>query len=92
MGISDNELESIKNQYIESREKYYKILGVSRSATKKEIKSKYRQLITQYHPDKVIAKGLPEDFVDFANQRLKSINEAYNYIKCLYIVRITASK
>ncbi|HOK40485.1 MAG TPA: TerB family tellurite resistance protein [bacterium] len=79
--ISETEYESIKSQFIKEKDKYYKILGLTKEATNEEIKAKYRELITQYHPDKIMAKGLPEDFVEFANQRLKAINEAYDKIK-----------
>lgn len=79
--ISPEEFESIKSRFIDITDKYYKILGVSSTATDEEIKKQYRHLITQYHPDKIIAKGLPEDFVEFANERIKVINDAYNKIK-----------
>lgn len=47
---------------------YYKILGVSRSATPEEIKRAYRKLAREYHPDKNKAKG--------AEDKFKEINEA----------------
>ncbi|TXI09201.1 MAG: J domain-containing protein, partial [Rhizobium sp.] len=47
---------------------YYKILGVSRSATADEIKKAYRKLAREFHPDKNKAKG--------AEDRFKEINEA----------------
>lgn len=48
---------------------YYKILGVSKNATKDEIKKAYRKLAVKYHPDK--AKGNKE-----AEEKFKEINEA----------------
>ncbi|HVT35220.1 MAG TPA: DnaJ C-terminal domain-containing protein [Nevskiaceae bacterium] len=47
---------------------YYKVLGVSRTASEDEIKRAYRKLARQYHPDKNKAKGAEEKF--------KEINEA----------------
>ena len=45
------------------------------------IKKKYRNIIKDYHPDRIQGKGLPEDFIDFANKKLTDFNEAYNEIK-----------
>jgi DnaJ like chaperone protein len=62
-------------------EKYYKILECSPGADFKEVKRKYRKKAKEFHPDNVISKGLPEEFVDFAEQEFKKINEAYEKIK-----------
>lgn len=52
-----------------SKETYYEVLGVSRTATEDDIKKAYRALAREYHPD--VNKG-PE-----AEERFKKINEAY---------------
>ena len=51
---------------------YYEVLGVSRNATKEEIKRAYRRLARQYHPD---VNKSPE-----AEERFKEINEAYEVL------------
>ncbi|MFC7049017.1 TerB family tellurite resistance protein [Emcibacter nanhaiensis] len=58
----------------------YVVLGVERSATDQEIKARYRQLIKEHHPDLLIAKGVPEEFIEVANEKLAAINEAYDNI------------
>lgn len=45
---------------------FYKILGLSRDATTKEIKKAYRQLSLQYHPDKNKEEGAAEKFAEIA--------------------------
>ena len=55
-------------------------LGVTKDNTDKEIKHAYRQLISQYHPDKLIGQGLPEDMIALATEQAKEIQLAYDLI------------
>ena len=59
----------------------YEVLGVAREATDSEVKSAYRKLIHENHPDKLMAQGLPQEFIDLANEKMASINAAYDAIK-----------
>ena len=59
---------------------YYKILGVLPSATGVEIKKAWRKMVLEFHPDKVQGSGLSQDFIDFASEKLRKINEAYEEI------------
>lgn len=54
------------------------ILGVSANSSKEEIKRAYRRLMSQHHPDKLIAKGLPEEMVQMATRRSQEIRAAYD--------------
>ena len=70
-----------KNQGSISKEKDpYEVLGCSRDDSTAEIKKKYRKLVKEYHPDRIISKDLPDDFVKFANKRFKEIQDAYEKI------------
>ena len=62
-------------------QRYYNLLGASKEDSFNDIQNKYRKIIKDYHPDKIQGKGLPEDFIEFANKKLKDFNEAYNEIK-----------
>ena len=58
----------------------YKILGVSKDASKGDIKKAYRKLMSQHHPDKLIAKGLPPAMMEAAKEKTQDIQAAYDLI------------
>lgn len=58
----------------------YAFLGVDANADAKEIKKAYRKLISQHHPDKLIAKGLPENMIKLATEKTQKIQKAYEHI------------
>ena len=59
----------------------YAVLGLTRNATDDEIKQTYRNLVREHHPDRLVAKGMPEEFVERANKTLAAINVAYDRIE-----------
>ena len=59
----------------------YLILGVAHDAEDDEIKRTYRKLIRENHPDRLIAQGLPQEFVDLGTEKMAHINEAYDRIE-----------
>ena len=59
----------------------YKALGVTENHTDQEIKRAYRKLMSQYHPDKLIGQGMPQDMVAMATEQAKEIQLAHDLIK-----------
>jgi DnaJ like chaperone protein len=59
----------------------YGVLGLNRRASDEEVKKTYRRLIREHHPDTLIAKGLPKNFIEVANQKMAAINAAYDQIE-----------
>jgi DnaJ like chaperone protein len=59
----------------------YSALGVTPSSTEVEIKRAYRKLMSENHPDKLAAKGLPEAMRKLAEERAREINVAYDLIR-----------
>jgi DnaJ like chaperone protein len=58
----------------------YTILGVTREMSNDEIRAAWRKLVRDNHPDRLIAQGLPEEFVSLANEKLATINAAYDKV------------
>jgi len=59
----------------------YAALGVTPDTSAADIKRAYRKLISQNHPDKLAARGLPESMRAVAEERSREINSAYDLIK-----------
>lgn len=59
----------------------YQVLGVSESASNHEIKKAYRKLMSEHHPDKLAAKGVPEEMIRMATEKTAEISKAYDMIK-----------
>lgn len=59
----------------------YRLLGVDESASDAELKKTYRRLMSQHHPDKLVAKGLPEQMIKDATEKTQQIKAAYELIR-----------
>lgn len=58
----------------------YEVLGVKRSDDNDTIKAAWRKLVRENHPDKLVAQGMPQEFIDQANEKLANINAAYDRV------------
>ncbi len=90
--ISDSELEQIENLVRAgihhrqqpsgmSLDEAYAVLGVTRKSSNPEVKKAYRRLMSQHHPDKLVAKGLPEEMMKLAKEKTQEIKAAYERVK-----------
>lgn len=59
----------------------YDALGVNSEMNDSDIKKAYRKLMSQHHPDKLSAKGLPDEMIEHAKERTQEIQSAYEMIK-----------
>lgn len=81
-GFVGSEFERICARHIKPDEgDPYVVLGLSRDADDAEVKRVYRKLVRENHPDRMIARGVPEEFVTIATDRLARINVAYERIE-----------
>jgi DnaJ like chaperone protein len=56
------------------------VLGVNPSISNDALKSHYRSLIAGNSPDKLLARGVPKEFITIANKRVAAFDEAYDMI------------
>ena len=59
----------------------YKLLGLEQGASQDEVKRAYRRKMSQYHPDKLVSKGLPDEMMDIATEKTKQFRAAYDRIQ-----------
>jgi DnaJ like chaperone protein len=81
-GFTSAQFERIRASHFgPDREDPYVILGIDRSASDENVKRAYHALVRENHPDTMIARGVPEEFVRLATEKLASINAAYEMVK-----------
>lgn len=80
-GFNSAQYARMRSRYAKDVNKYYAVLGCTSNDSDEQIKKQYRKLVSEYHPDKIISKGLPDEFVKFANDKFNEIQEAYETIK-----------
>lgn len=79
--ISDVRFAQIRARHMADASNPYVVLGVGPDSSFNEIKRRYRQLVAESHPDRLIARGVPEEFLAIANTRLAALNAAYEQIE-----------
>ncbi len=79
--FSKDHYNRIKSRYIDDMDSYYATLQCRSDSSDEEIKRQYRKMVQEYHPDKIAAKGLPDEFAKFAADKFREIQEAYEKIK-----------
>ena len=58
----------------------YQVLGITAAASDEEVKKAYRRQMNENHPDKLVARGLPESMQDMAKEKTQRIREAYEAV------------
>jgi len=59
----------------------YSVLGVDRDVSEQSLKKAYKKLMSQHHPDKLMAQGVPKEMLELAKKRTQEIQAAYELIK-----------
>ncbi len=86
-GFSDAEVGSVRSRHQAAGDgtqgdgsSHYDVLGVPPSASDDEVRSAHRSLVRKFHPDHLVSKGLPDELIKHATERLAAINAAYEAI------------
>lgn len=79
-GMSEECFARIKARHFVGDLNPYMVLGIGPDASNSEIKDWYRKLVREIHPDRLVAKGMPEEAVELAGKSLATINAAYDEI------------
>ena len=81
-GIPSGAFQRIEARHVVPEEgDPYLILGVDRAASDEEVKRHYRRIVSDTHPDRLIARGVPPEFIAIATQKLAALNGAYDRIR-----------
>jgi DnaJ like chaperone protein len=80
-GFLENDFERIYSSNMGNHMNPFQVLGVSEDTPIKNIKNKWKILAINHHPDRLIAKGMPEDFIEKSTTRLQEINNAWDIIQ-----------
>jgi DnaJ like chaperone protein len=81
-GFDEARFEQIAAQhvYLDRGADPYMVLGLAPSASRDEVRRVYHMLVAEHHPDRLIAKGVPEELIRLATERMAAINQAYRQI------------
>jgi DnaJ like chaperone protein len=79
-GFSPSEFRFFRARFVVDHGSPYDVLRLSPLATSAEIRQQYRKLVADNHPDKLMGRGVPPEFVDIATRKLAAINAAYDII------------
>ena len=80
-GFGPREFARIRETHLGPEESDpYHVLGVGQGDSDDDIRRAYRQLIRENHPDRLVAQGMPEEFVRVATEKMAAINAAYDVV------------
>jgi len=76
-GFSDNDYRFFRARFVHDADNPYDVLKLPPAASNAEIRAQYRKLVADNHPDKLIGRGVPAEFVDLATRKLGAIIGKY---------------
>jgi len=80
-GLDDREFSTVLSRHTRPDGDPYLVLGIGADASDDVLKDHYRRALKETHPDRLMARGVPEEFVRIANDRMAALNTAWAQIK-----------
>lgn len=81
-GLSNQQFRALRARFVEDAEPDpYDVLGLTHDATMDDARQAWRQAVRECHPDRVIARGLPEEAIRMAEARMVALNRAWEAIQ-----------
>lgn len=81
LGIGDKDFTCVRRGFISEPDNPFDVLNVDPKASDADIKTRYRELVRSHHPDLLISKGVPAEYLAAAERRLAAITVAYEQIR-----------
>lgn len=79
-GFDAARFERVAARHVARPDDPYVVIGATREMDDAALKSHYRRLVTEIHPDRAVARGLPPEAIAIATRRLAAVNEAWDRI------------
>lgn len=80
-GLPDREFRALRARFVPDAEPNpYDVLGVEHGDDLESIRKAWRQLVRDSHPDRMMARGVPEEAIKLAERRLIAVNKAWDAI------------
>lgn len=79
-GLDEAGFARLRERHVAGPDNPYAVLGLDTDATATEARSQYLTLVKENHPDRLAARGVPDEFMFIASERMKAINDAYSKI------------
>ena len=80
-GFTQDYYRIIRKRYAADTDQAYAVLGCTSADSNETIKKQYKKLVLENHPDRIASKGLPEEFTQYAADKFREIQEAYEAIR-----------
>ena len=73
-------IDPVRAQFVHDPDDAYTVLGLVPDVSDEALKSRYRELVRENHPDALIARGVPDEFIEMTTRKIAAINAAYEAI------------